>query len=271
MTGTKNKLVLALRQGLDVFSSRGSPDDEQRSQRKRLTEAKQSASVPQHIVLFPDGNRRWAKKQGVSAFDGHSKGREIFADFMTWCKDRGVLIVTVFGFSTENWNRSKEEVAYLMNLFEVYLGSDEQIATYMKEGMRVRVIGDRSRLSSSLLVAIDKAETMTANNTEFTMNLAVSYGGRWDITNAVKEIVAEGITADKITEDVISEHLSMAELPDPDLIIRVGGEKRLSNFVLWQGAYSELYFSPKYWPDFNEQDLDAALAEYAQRQRRFGK
>ena len=227
--------------------------------------------TPKHIVLFPDGNRRWAKEQGLPTLEGHSKGRENFTSFMKWSKDRGVEIITVFGFSTENWNRSEEEVAYLMNLFEVHLGSEEQISKYMEEGVRVHIIGDRSRLSKSLLEAIDKVEEATKDNTEFTMNLAVSYGGRWDITNAVKEIVEEGTPADEITEDTITSHLSMSELPEPDLIIRAGGEKRLSNFVLWQGAYSELYFSPKYWPDFSEKDLEEALEEYARRQRRYGK
>ncbi|MDP6704084.1 MAG: polyprenyl diphosphate synthase [archaeon] len=225
-------------------------------------------AIPKHIVLFPDGNRRWAKERNLHTLEGHKKGGENFEQFMGWCKARGVETVTVFGFSTENWKRSEEEVSYLMELFETILGSSEQIARYNKEGVRVRVLGQRDKLSLSLLQAIERVEKETENNTEFSMNLAVSYGGRWDIVNAARQIAKEG---GEITEEAISEHLSTAGQSEPDLIIRAGGEKRLSNFVLWQGPYSELYFSSKYWPDFNEQDLQEALDEYARRQRRFGK
>ncbi len=226
-------------------------------------------NIPQHIVLFPDGNRRWAKQKGLTSLNGHKKGYENLLDFSEWCKNRGVRVLTAFGFSTENWNRSKEEVDYLMKLLENCLIDNS--AKYDKDGVRVRVIGQRERLPKSLQEAIRKTEEATKNNSNLFLNLAISYGGKWDILNAVKKIVQEGISADKIDEKLFESYLSTAGLPAPDFIIRVGGEMRMSNFVLWQAAYSELYFSPKFWPDFTEQDLDQALAEFDKRSRRFGK
>ena len=157
-----------------------------------------------------------------------------------------------------------------MDLFEEYLGNAQDVEKFQREGIHVSIIGQKERLRPSLQKVIAHVEEQTKNNTQFYLNLAVSYGGKWDITQAVRKIVQEGILAEEITEDTIAQRLSTAGLPDPDLIIRAGGEKRFSNFVLWQGAYAELYFCPKYWPDFKEQDLDDAFAEYAQRQRRFG-
>lgn len=226
-------------------------------------------NVPNHIVLFPDGNRRWAKQKGLASLLGHRNGYENLLDFSEWCKNRGVKTLTAFGFSTENWNRSKEEVDYLMKLLEDGLISN--LAKYDKEGVRVRVIGQRDRLPKSLQEAIKKTEEATKNNSKLFLNFAISYGGKWDILNAVKNIVKEGIDPDKIDEKLFEDHLSTAGLPAPDFIIRAGGEMRMSNFVLWQAAYSELYFSPKLWPEFTEQDLDTALAEFDRRQRRFGK
>ena len=230
----------------------------------------QKNNIPQHIVLFPDGNRRWAKERGLPTLEGHMKGRENFEGFLTWCKKRGVKVITVFGFSSENWNRSKEEVEYLMDLFETYLSEPRGVKKFQQEGVHVQIIGQKERLRPSLQKVISDIENLTKDNSSFYLNLAVSYGGKWDITQAVKRIVQEGIPAEEIGEETIAERLSTAGLPDPDLIIRAGGEKRLSNFVLWQGAYAELYFCPKYWPDFEEQDLQEAFDEYARRQRRFG-
>jgi undecaprenyl diphosphate synthase len=232
-------------------------------------------NIPQHIVLFPDGNRRWAKEKGLPTLEGHKKGYENILDFAEWCKNRGVKTLTAFGFSTENWNRSTEEVSYLMKLLEE--GLVVNVEKYMnderwqKYGVRLKVIGQIERLPESLQKAIKRAEEATKDNDQLQLNLAVSYGGRWDILNAVKNIVKEEIEPDKIDEKLFEEHLSTAGLPAPDLVIRAGGEKRMSNFVLWQAAYAELYFSPKYWPDFTEQDLDEALNEFDRRTRRFGK
>jgi undecaprenyl diphosphate synthase len=225
--------------------------------------------IPQHIVLFPDGNRRWAKQRGINTLEGHKQGYSNLLNFSEWCKNRGVKALTAFGFSTENWNRTKEEVDYLMKLLESCLL--DNMSKYDKDGTRVRVIGQRDRLPKSLQEAIKKTEEATKNNQNLFLNLAISYGGKWDILNAVKNIIKEGILAEQIDEKLFEEHLSTAGLPAPDFIIRAGGEMRMSNFVLWQAAYSELYFSPKFWPDFTEQDLDIALAEFDKRSRRFGK
>jgi len=230
----------------------------------------QKNSIPQHIVLFPDGNRRWAEERGLPTLEGHMKGRENFEGFLMWCKKRGVKVITVFGFSSENWNRPEEEVNYLMDLFETYLSDKKAIARFQEEGVRVKIIGQKERLRPSLQQTIAHIEDITKENSSFHLNLAVSYGGKWDITQAARKIIQEQIPAQDVTEETIAERLSTAGFPDPDLIIRAGGEKRLSNFILWQGAYAELYFSPKYWPDFTEEDLQKALDEYAHRQRRFG-
>jgi undecaprenyl diphosphate synthase len=233
-------------------------------------------NVPKHIVLFPDGNRRWAKQKGIHSLDGHKKGYDNLLDFSEWCKNRGVKTLTAFGFSTENWNRSEEEVTYLMKLLESCLV--DNLDKYKKEGTRVRVIGQRDRLPESLKQAITKTEEATKNNSNLFLNLAISYGGKWDILNAVKNIVKEaclpagrGLKPEEITEQLFESYLSTSGLPAPDFIIRAGGEMRMSNFVLWQAAYSELYFSPKLWPDFTEEDLALALAEFDKRTRRFGK
>ncbi len=226
-------------------------------------------NVPKHIVLFPDGNRRWAKDHGISISEGYLKGKDKFNDFLRWSKKRGVKVVTVFGFSSENWKRPQDQVDFLMQVFETYL--EKGIEVFNQEGVRVKVIGQKYKLSDSLKAVIEKVEEATKNNIALHLNLAVSYGGRWDIINAVKELIKQGIDPELLTEDIFASHLSTAGLPEPDLIIRAGGEMRLSNFVLWQGAYSELYFSDKLWPDFSEQDLDLALNEFDQRTRRFGK
>lgn len=226
-------------------------------------------NVPQHIVLFPDGNRRWARQRDKNTLEGHKQGYNNLLDFSEWCKNRGVKTLTAFGFSTENWNRTKEEVDYLMKLLESCL--IDNLSRYDRDGVRVRVIGQRDRLPKSLQEAIKKTEEATKNNLNLFLNLAISYGGKWDILNAVKNIIKEGISADQIDEKLFEAHLSTAGLSAPDFIIRAGGEMRMSNFVLWQAAYSELYFSPKLWPDFTEEDLDIALAEFDKRSRRFGK
>jgi len=232
--------------------------------------------IPNHIVLFPDGNRRWAKQKGLISLEGHKQGYNNLIDFAEWCKNRGVKVLTAFGFSTENWNRTKEEVDYLMKLLESCLV--DNLDKYQKDQVKVRVIGQRERLPEPLQEAIKKTEEATKNNNKLFLNLAISYGGRWDILNACKKIIEEaclpagrGFDPEKIDEKLFESYLSTAGLPAPDFVIRAGGEKRMSNFVLWQAAYSELYFSPKFWPDFSEQDLDEALAEFDRRHRRFGK
>lgn len=229
-------------------------------------------TIPKHIVIFPDGNRRWAKEQGLSVLEGHLAGYKTLVNLCGWAKDRGVTVITAFGFSTENWNRSKREVDYLMKILEKGLRKEFLKDSKFKDmGARVRIIGQKENLPKSLQKAIIEVEKATKDNSSLYLNLAISYGGRWDIVQAAQQIMKEGVRPEDVTEDMFAEHLSTAGLPEPDLVIRAGGEKRLSNFILWQAAYAELYFSPKYWPAFDKEDLDMAFEEYARRQRRFGK
>jgi undecaprenyl diphosphate synthase len=180
-------------------------------------------------------------------------------------------VLTAFGFSTENWNRSEAEVTYLMKLLEDALLMFKHDKELNDKGVKIRVIGQRERLPESLKNTINEIEDFTKNNDKLFLNLAISYGGKWDILNAVKKIIAEKIPVENIDEALFESYLSTAGLPNPDLIIRAGGEQRMSNFVLWQGAYSELYFSQKMWPEFTAEDLDLALTEFDRRTRRFGK
>jgi len=226
--------------------------------------------IPKHLVLFPDGNRRWASKRGLPALKGHLVGRQNFERFLFQAKKRGIKVLTVFGFSSENWKRSKEEVNFLMKLFEEGLSKGGTLGKLRKEGVRIKVIGQREKLPNSLQKVIERIENLTKNNKKFHLNLAVSYGGRWDILQAVKKIMKKKIRPERITENLINKYLTTAGLPEPDLVIRAGGEKRFSNFLLWQSAYAELYFSDKLWPDFSEKDLDKALEDFSKRERRFG-
>lgn len=225
-------------------------------------------NIPKHIVLFPDGNRRWAKSKGLASFDGHMKGYDNLITFAEHCYEKGVKVLTAFGFSTENWKRSPEEVNYLMKLLE--RGLLKMLETFKKKDIRIKVIGQKERLPDSLQKAIALVEQETQNNNGFFLNLAVSYGGKWDILQAAQKIIQQGIPASTIDEKTFETLLSTSGLPDPDLVIRAGGEMRLSNFVLWQAAYAELYFSSKMWPEFSKEDLEAALAEFDRRARRFG-
>ena len=227
--------------------------------------------TPYHIVLFPDGNRRWAKKRGFPLSRGHFEGYKNLMRFCRWCQKEGVKVLTAFGFSTENWGRNKEEVNYLMRLFGEGLSSPKNVEDLQKSKVRLKIIGQKQKLPKFLQKTISKIERLTRKNKKLHLNLAVSYGGRWDIAQALRGIIAKKIPASKITEKLIDNHLSTAGLPAPDLIIRAGGEQRLSNFVLWQGAYSELYFSKKLWPSFTERDLKLAIKEYKRRNRRFGR
>jgi undecaprenyl diphosphate synthase len=231
---------------------------------------KESKKIPKHIVLFPDGNRRFAKKKGIPTFKGHWYGYQNLKKFVQWCKKKGIKVLTAFGFSTENWKRSKDEVNYLMKLFEEGLSKRGDIRKLHEYGVRIRIIGQKYRLPKSLQKVIEEVENLTKNNKKFHLNLAVSYGGRWDIVQAIQRIIKDKIPPKKITEKLVEKYLSTAGLPPPDLVIRAGGEKRLSNFLLWQAAYSELYFTKKLWPEFTEKDLDLALKDYAKRERRFG-
>lgn len=227
---------------------------------------KTKTTIPEHLGIILDGNRRWAQDRGLPPFEGHKKGLERVKQSVKWCGERGVKILTLFVFSTENWKRSAKEVNYIMKL--ALWATRDYLEELKKANIQLRVIGDRRKCSKALQAAIDKAENATKNNKGMLLNFALSYGGRAEITEAVKNIINKKIPAEKITEKMIGDNLWTSDL---DLIIRTGKEQRISNFLIWQAAYSELYFSPKYWPDFTESDLDAALTEYASRKRRFGK
>lgn len=221
--------------------------------------------IPKHLGIILDGNRRWAKERGLTPFEGHKKGLQRIKKIVAYCKSKGIKILTLFVFSTENWKRSKKEVNFLMSLAKKALTNDFE--KFKKEGIRVRIIGQREKLPPFLQKSIAKIEKLTQNNKEMILNLALSYGGRTEIVEAIKNIIRKKIKPEEITEDTIRQNLWVS---DVDLIIRTGKEQRISNFLIWQAAYSELYFCQKYWPDFTERDLDLALADYANRQRRFG-
>jgi len=224
--------------------------------------------IPNHLGLIPDGNRRWAKKNNKSSLEGHKEGYRNFKKFCRWCRNRGVKILTAYAFSTENWNRPQKEIDYLMNLF-VNAFEDTPDEDTLKEKTRIKVVGKRKNLPDSLIKAIEEVEQETKDNKELELNLALGYGGRWDIIQAIKKIVKEKESVEeKIGEEEFKKHLSVKSYPD--LVIRTGKEKRLSNFFIWQVAYSELYFSDKLWPEFTEKDLDKAFKDYAERERRHG-
>jgi undecaprenyl diphosphate synthase len=226
------------------------------------------AAVPRHVAIVMDGNGRWARRRFMPRFFGHEQGMETLLRVIDHFADRGVEYLTVFAFSSENWKRPDEEVSGLMNL--VLIGVSKYLRKLAGEGVRIRIVGDRSGVSDRLRAAWDEAETLTARNTRINLSVAFNYGGRWDVVQACQRVVAEGLRPEQIDEHVLSRHMSLAFAPDPDLFIRTGGEMRVSNFLLWQTAYAELYFSNCLWPDFGAAEVDAALAAYAQRDRRFG-
>jgi undecaprenyl diphosphate synthase len=240
--------------------------------------------IPQHIAIIMDGNGRWAMERGKERSYGHQAGVEAVRRITSECTRLGVKYLTLYTFSTENWNRPDDEIAALMGL--VLTSLEDEI--FMKNNVRFRVIGDVKRLPDAVQQKLHETEEHTAKNDAMTMVVALSYSARWEITNAVRQIVTEvndlelplkklkklmtgGIRAEDITEDFISQHLQTSFMPDPDLLIRTGGEVRISNYLLWQIAYSELYFCDTYWPDFDEEALHKAIEDYQGRQRRFGK
>ncbi|WP_127477323.1 polyprenyl diphosphate synthase [Sulfurivermis fontis] len=229
--------------------------------------------LPRHVAIIMDGNGRWARKRGLPRFAGHKAGMDSVRAMVKGCLERGIEYLTLFAFSSENWRRPAEEVGLLMNLFMTAL--DMEVKKLHKHGVRLRIIGDCSAFAPELQKRIAAAEELTSGNTALNLIIAANYGGRWDITQAcrfVAEQVARGeLAADAITPAVIETHLSLAGLPEPDLFIRTGGEQRISNFLLWQLAYTELYFTPLLWPEFDEQAFAAALESFASRQRRFGR
>lgn len=229
-------------------------------------------NLPEHIGIIMDGNGRWAKKRGLPRSAGHSKGADALKKIVTECNKIGIKYITVYAFSTENWKRPKDEVDYLMNLLLGYLRDAER--TLSGENVVIKAIGSRKELSEEIREQIVKTENFTKNNTGIVMNIALNYGSREEIVNAVKEIAEDvkngEITPEEINSNTVENRLYTKNQPDPDLIIRTSGEERLSNFMLWQAAYSEFYFSKRLWPDFGTDDLYEAIADYQKRGRRFG-
>ena len=237
-------------------------------------EERKDRPVPRHIAVIMDGNGRWAKKRGLPRKAGHKVGAETFRTIATYCKDIGVKYFTVYAFSTENWKRPQDEVDALMNLFRTYL--KEAAETMVACGVAVRVLGDLSVLPADIQRQIDEVHALadTLGEDAATASLCINYGGRDEIKNAVRalahDVQAGRLRPEDITEDTISAHLYTAHMPDPDLIIRPSGEVRTSNFLLWQSAYSEYYFTDVLWPDFSTKDMDAAIDDFNRRSRRFG-
>ncbi len=222
--------------------------------------------VPHHIAIVMDGNGRWATNRYLPRVAGHKRGVDALRACVRHCGERGVKVLTVFAFSSENWNRPAEEVSGLLDLLAGALA--REIPQMQAEGVRIHFVGDRSALSEKVCAGLARAEASTAANTRLIFNVCFNYGGRWDIAQAAAGLVARG---EPITEASLDRATALAHVPDPDLLIRTGGEQRISNFLLWQAAYSELYFSSKLWPEFDDAALDAAIAEFGLRERRFGK
>ena len=228
------------------------------------------AAVPRHVAVIMDGNGRWAKKRFLPRVAGHVKGVELLREMVRACLERGVQYLTLFAFSSENWRRPQDEVTLLMQLFVKAL--EQEVEKLDRNGVRLRVIGDLAPFESRLRELISQAEEKTAGNTRLDLTIAANYGGRWDITQAVNQMLAaQPEKRAGWNEGDLEPHLSMSFAPEPDLIIRTGGEERISNFLLWQLAYTELYFTPTLWPDFDTTEFDKAIVSYQKRERRFGR
>ena len=238
------------------------------AEKKDIKEIVKSTNL-KHIAIIMDGNRRWAKEKHLPSAMGHQKGVDSLRSTMRLFDRFGIKYLTVYAFSTENWNRKKEEVEFLMGLLAKTLLNE--LDDMHKENVRIRFLGDLTKLSKNLVDIVKNAENKTKDNTGVNLNIAFNYGSRDEITNALKAIIQEGLKSEDITEDTISNHLYTKDIPDPDLLIRTGGEKRISNYLLWQLAYSEIYVTDTYWPEFDENELSKAIVEFEHRNRRFGK
>lgn len=222
--------------------------------------------IPHHIAIVMDGNGRWATKRFLPRVAGHKKGVDALRACVRHCGDIGVKVLTVFAFSSENWNRPPDEVSGLMELLAMALA--REVPQLQAEGVRIHFVGERSALSEKVRNGLAQAEASTAGNTRLELNICFNYGGRWDIAQAAAKLAARG---EPITEASLDRAMALAHVPDPDLVIRTGGEMRISNFLLWQSAYSEFYFTDKLWPEFTPAALDKAIADYGKRERRFGR
>ena len=230
----------------------------------------ETGDVPQHIAIIMDGNGRWAKKRFMPRIAGHKRGVEIVRTTVKTCSELGVKYLTLFAFSSENWRRPAEEVSFLMQLFMLAL--ENEVTKLHKNNIRLKVIGDRSRFEGKLVEMIDRAESLTQNNTGLTLTVAANYGGRWDLVQATHRMLEDHPDSGQtFKEEDLEPYLATSYAPEPDLFIRTGGEKRISNFMLWQLAYAELYFTDTLWPDFNSTALKHAIKSFQQRERRFGR
>jgi undecaprenyl diphosphate synthase len=228
--------------------------------------ASSSLQIPHHIAIVMDGNGRWATRRFLPRVAGHKQGVESLRRCVKACVDRGVGILTVFAFSSENWNRPPEEVSGLM---EIMVGAlAREVPKLSRDGVQLHFVGERAGLSKKMVQGLVDAETATAQNTKLVLNVCFNYGGRWDIARAAAKLAEQG---EALTEANLDRAMALAHVPDPDLLIRTGGEQRLSNFLLWQSAYAELFFSDKLWPEFDQAELDAGIAAFQARERRFGK
>ena len=225
-----------------------------------------TSQIPHHIAIVMDGNGRWAGKRFLPRIAGHKQGVDSLKRCVKACAARGVGVLTVFAFSSENWNRPQDEVSGLMDLLA--LAISREVPQLQADGVQLHFVGERGGLSDKVKQGFVQAEALTANNSRLVLNVCFNYGGRWDITQAAARLATSG---KEITEVSLNEAMALSHVADPDLLIRTGDEQRISNFLLWQAAYSELYFSDKLWPDFDEAALDAAISEYTRRERRFGK
>ncbi len=234
-----------------------------------LSTKEKITQLPNHVAIVPDGNGRWAEQRGLPRLSGHQAGAENMWRMVEYLNEYPIKYVTLYGFSTENWNRPEDEVIGLFHILEESIY--RKTAELQKRGIRLRHLGRLEELPQGLQLAINRAVELTKNNARMTLSLAFNYGGRVEILDTVRRIVAEGISPQNIDEQLFSSYLYTAGLPDVDLLIRTGDELRLSNFLIWQTAYSEYYFTEVLWPDFNKKDIDKALLSYSQRQRRFGR
>ena len=224
--------------------------------------------VPRHVAVVMDGNGRWARSRYMPRFFGHKAGVDALVRAVNLFADRGVEYLSVFAFSSENWKRPSEEVSGLMSL--VLVAVSKYLGKLAKDGVRIRIVGDRSSVSDKLREAWEQAEALTRDNSRITLAVAFNYGGRWDMVQAARQAIAEGVAPEQLDEAWFSRRMALSFAPDPDLFIRTGGEMRISNFMLWQSAYAEFHFTDCLWPDFGAEEIDRALAAYAQRDRRFG-
>lgn len=232
----------------------------------------ESRKIPQHVAIIMDGNGRWAQARSKTRVSGHKSGVETVRSSVSSARKLGVKALTLFAFSSENWRRPESEVSVLMELFMFVL--TREVKRLHKNGIRFQIIGDVSRFSAKLQQKIKESEELTKNNTEMVLSVAANYGGRWDIAQATKKIATKvlnkELTPDDVTESLLHDHISLSDLPELDLLIRTGGDYRISNFLLWQAAYAELYFTDVLWPDFSSEEFELAIHTFDQRERRFG-